>query len=114
MKKISLFFLFLISISCTKKTDEEALYRDRIVALKEQINKPEKYFIYFYYHNLDIKSNYKVLIDSASNKETVIKNLSIIANTKVYDISKINGMSWFSKYENQEPKTTRMEIVFIK
>ena len=115
MKKILLVIFVFSTTGCSKKIEEfEIKDPDLLVSLKEQINKPEKYPLYLYYRDFGKSPSGKTLIDSTFNKEVAIENLSLIVNKKIYDIRKINNMSWFYKQSNQISVTSSMEIIFIK
>jgi hypothetical protein len=109
-----LILILILSVSCSKEKEDESLYRDRLATLKEQISKPEAFTIYLYYRNVDNMIDGKVLIDSTSNKNVIIENLSININKKTYDVRKIWGMDWRSKEQNQKYLVTQMNIVFLR
>jgi hypothetical protein len=117
MKK-SLAFILLISLSCSKKNDEETekkIYATRIGILNDYFNRPNQFPIYLYYTDASITRYNRTLGDSTDNKQIKLKDLSIIANQKVYDIRKINNIGAINTYDsNKIWGTQKLEIVFLR
>ena len=117
MKKY-LAIILLVSLSCSKKNDEEVeknIYATRISILNDFFNKPNQFPIYLYYTDTSITKYNRTLSDSTDNKQIELKDLSIIANQNVYDIRKINHMSAVNTYDsNKIWGTQKLEIIFNK
>lgn len=117
MKKY-LSLILLISLSCSKKNDEDvekSIYATRLAILNEHFNKPEQFPIYLYYQDANTTMFKRTLGDSTDNKQIKLKDLSIIVNQNVYDIRKINYMNAVNTYNsNKVWGTQKMEIIFMK
>ena len=117
MKKY-LTLILLISLACSKKNDVEAeknIYATRIGILNDFFNKPNQFPIYLYYTDASITRYNRTLGDSTDNKQIKLKDLSIIANQKVYDIRKISSMGAVNTYDlNKIWGTQKLEIIFKK
>ena len=115
MKK-HLALILIISLSCsTKKENDKNIYGTRISILNDYFGKSEQFPIYFYYTDASNFKYNRTLIDSTDNKQVIIKDLSIIANKKVYDITKINNMLVANGNNlNKVWVTQKMEIVFLR
>ncbi|MEY4541733.1 MAG: hypothetical protein RLZZ306_3490 [Bacteroidota bacterium] len=117
MKKYLALILF-VSLSCSKKNDEEVeknVYTTRIAILNDFFNKPNQFPIYLYYTDASITKYNRTLGDSTDNKQIKLKDLSIIVNQKVYDIRKINHMGAVNTYDsNKIWGTQKLEIIFNK
>lgn len=117
MKKY-LTLVLLMSLSCSKKNDEEVeknIYATRIAILNDFFDKPNKFPIYLYYTDASITRYNRTLGDSTDNKQIKLKDLSIIVNQRVYDIRKINNMGAVNTYDsNNIWGTQELEIIFNK
>lgn len=117
MKKY-LTLILLVSLSCSKKNDEEIeknIYATRIGILNDFFNKPNQFPIYLYYTDASITRYNRTLGDSTDNKRIKLKDLSIIVNQNIYDIRKINHMGAINTYDsNKVWGTQKLEIIFNK
>ena len=117
MKKY-LALILLASLSCSKKNDEEIeknIYATRISILNDYFNRPNHFPIYLYYTDVTITRYNRTLSDSTDNRQIKLKDLSIIANQRVYDIRKIVSMGAVNTNDsNKVWGTQKLEIVFNK
>jgi hypothetical protein len=117
MKTLPLLILAIFLSACSNKTELENFVDPDIEAtLRDYINSPNEFPVYFYTVNYSLSyPENKVLLDSTTNKQMSFDIPYLVANNKRYDIRKIWGMREAQK-EIKPTKiiTTELKIEFTK